>query len=129
MTTAGVPLAPNASNTPKAPIATTIPANTHHPTQYVASKGRRIQQEQRQRRKHGREKVCNADEEKGLVTAIDGVLHGDLTGVKKNAVNAPRHDGQEGERQPGEARRIRIGIDHTCADNIDGVALLQLESD
>ena len=94
ITTAGVPLAPKASNTPKAPAAPTMPATRDHPR----SAQRKtpccpVDHQHRQRRQHGSNEVGNAHDEKGFVTAVNRVVHGSLAAMEEYAVKAPTYHG------------------------------------
>ena len=94
----------------------------------VAAEGRAFDHQQTQRGQHRRQKVSDAHEQERLVTRHGGITpgaHAGLSGVQEDAIDAPRHDGQQGEKQPGFPGRLSI-LSHKPADSSGRSALLQM---
>ena len=91
ITAAGDPFAPNASRTQNAPNAPAMPATSDH---HIPATGKlqrsAIQCEHAKWREHRGEEICDADEEKRFVSAIDRIAHAHLSAMQQHPVNAPR---------------------------------------
>ena len=101
ITTAGLPFAPKARRTQKAPDSSDG-AGEQRPGHALDREdpGGAAQLEDQQRREHGGQEVGDPHEEEGLVAAAHGIGHGHLAGVQEDAVEPPGDDGHQGEDEP-----------------------------